>query len=175
MGLGETAVKFTPEEDPSTSNEGGLSRVGISSRATMRQGVDQPCWILGSGGCRLALPSPSPPAHGATSLGGMGGNKKMEEDTGGVWSAPSSPRRRRRGAPSTLRLQWAAAGGGGGGGGGGPCRGGMGGLAGRERAEGGQLVRQERRGVDKGSDGRLLIPPVMREGHPEPAIDEWGA
>jgi hypothetical protein len=69
MGLGETAEKFTLEEDPSTSTEGGLSCAGISSRATMRQGVDQPCWIRGSGGCGLALPSPSPPAHGATSLG----------------------------------------------------------------------------------------------------------
>ena len=31
-----------------------------------------------------------------------------------------------------------------------------------------------RRGLDKGSDGRLPIPPVLREGHPEPAIDDWG-
>ena len=93
MGLGETAEKFTPEEDPSTSTEGGLSRVGISSRATMRQGVDQPCWIRGSGGCGPALSSPSPPAHGATSLGGVGGNWKMEEDAGGglVRALPTSP------------------------------------------------------------------------------------
>ncbi len=89
----------------------------------------------------------------------------MEEDIGGGLG------RRRRGAPSALRLQCAAAGGGGGGG---PCRGGVGGLAGRKRAEGGQLVRQERRGVDKGSDGRLPHPPVLREGHPEPAIDDRG-
>ncbi len=51
---------------------------------------------------------------------------------------------------------------------------GVGGLAGREKAEGGQLVRQERRGVDKGSDGRLPTPPVLREGHPEPVIDDRG-
>jgi hypothetical protein len=50
----------------------------------------------------------------------------------------------------------------------------LGGLAGREKTEGGQLVRQERSGVDKGSDGRLPTPPVLREGHPEPVIDDRG-
>ena len=58
-------------------------RVLASSRTTMRQGVDQPCWIRGSGGCGPALPSPSPPAHGTTGLGGVGGTWRMEEDTGG--------------------------------------------------------------------------------------------
>jgi hypothetical protein len=130
MGLGETAENFTPEEDPSTSTEGGLSRVGMLSRATMRQGVDQPCRIRGSGGCGPALPTPSPPAHGATSLGGVGGNWKMEEDNGGG----AGPRPTHLAAAAagllqprgSLRLQRAAAGGGGGGGGGGPCRGGVG-------------------------------------------------
>ena len=72
-----------------------------------------------------------------------------------------------------------AAGGGGGGGGGGPRRGGMGRLAGGwgvdRRLDGRWPDRQAgRRGLDKGSDGRLPIPPVLREGHPEPAIDDWG-
>ena len=74
---------------------------------------------------------------------GRGGGE-LEDGGGGHWqggwSAPFPPRRRRRGAPSALRLQRAAAGGGGGGG---PCRGEVGWLAGRERAEGGQLVRQD--------------------------------
>ncbi len=41
-----------------------------------------------------------------------------------------------------------------------PAVGGLGGLAGREKAEGGQLVRQERRGVDKGSVMVCSPPPL---------------
>jgi hypothetical protein len=67
---------------PALTTEGGLSRVGISSRATMRQGVDQIYQFRDSGGCGLALPFQSPPAHGVTILGGLVGKCKMEEDTG---------------------------------------------------------------------------------------------
>ena len=45
-------------------------------------------------------------------------------------------------------------------------------LAERERAAGG---RQDRRGLDEDRDGSTLpTPPVLREGHSEPAIDAWG-
>ena len=79
-------------------------RVLASSRTTMRQGVDQPCWIRGSGGCGPALPSPSPPAHGTTGLGGVGGD--LEDGGGhwrGGWSAPYPPRRRRRAGMGLLQ------------------------------------------------------------------------
>jgi hypothetical protein len=60
---GETAEKLSLEEDSRTSIKGGLSRAGISPRhgprATMQQGVDQPCGIRGSWGCGPALLSPS--------------------------------------------------------------------------------------------------------------------
>ncbi len=59
MGRSETAEKLLLEEDSRTSIEGGLSRAGISPRATMRQGVDQPCGIRGSWGCGPALLFPS--------------------------------------------------------------------------------------------------------------------
>jgi len=44
-------------------------------------------------GLRTGPTPPSPPAHGATSLGGVGGNWKMEEDAGGglVRALPTSP------------------------------------------------------------------------------------
>ncbi len=51
MGRGKTAEKLSLEEDSRTSIEGGLSRAGKSLRATMLQGVDQPCGIRGSRGC----------------------------------------------------------------------------------------------------------------------------
>ena len=116
------------------------------------------------------------PAHGAA----MGGDWRLEaEDTGGGgWSAALPPRRRRRAGMGFLQ----------------PCacsgrrrrrRGrrpppwGVGRLAGGRgvdrRLDGRWPDRQAgRRGLDKGSDGRLPIPPVLREGHPEPAIDDWG-
>ncbi len=43
MGRVETAEKLSLEEDSRTSIEGGLSPADISPRATMRQGVGQPC------------------------------------------------------------------------------------------------------------------------------------
>ncbi len=105
----------------------------------------------------------------------------MEEDTGGrlVRALPTSQQAPRGSLnhPSAAGLPAPAAGGsrrrrgrrrrG-------PLQCGVGGLAGRERAEGGQLIRQERRGVDKGGDGRLPTPPVRRKGHPEPAINDRG-
>jgi hypothetical protein len=144
---------------------GGLGRTNL-----FMQGLE--LWL--EGGCRQALPSPSPPAHGATSLGRVGGNWRMEEeDTGGglvrALITPSPPCRRRR-----FFSPAPAAGGGGRRRGRRPLPWGLGGLAGRERVEGGQLVRQERRGVDKGRDGRLPFPPVLRKGHPEPAINDRG-
>ncbi len=48
MGRGETAERLSLEEDSSTSIEGGLSRAGISPRAAVLLGVDQPCGIRGS-------------------------------------------------------------------------------------------------------------------------------
>ncbi len=59
MGRSQTAEKLSLEEDSRTSIEGGLSRAGILPRATLRQGVDQPCWIRGSWGCGPALLFPS--------------------------------------------------------------------------------------------------------------------
>ena len=124
---------------------------------------------------------PRRPAHGAASLGGGWGG------TGGwrrrTLAGGAGPRPSHRAAAAALA--WGsfspapAAGGGGGGGGGGPRRGGMGRLAGGwgvdRRLDGRWPDRQAgRRGLDKGSDGRLPIPPVLREGHPEPAIDDWG-
>jgi hypothetical protein len=47
MGRGETAKKLSLQEGSLTSIEEGLSRAGISPRATMRQGVDQHCRIRG--------------------------------------------------------------------------------------------------------------------------------
>ena len=57
MRRGEAAEKLSPEEDLRTSTKGGSSRDGISPRATMRQGVNEPCGIRGSWGCGPALPS----------------------------------------------------------------------------------------------------------------------
>ncbi len=59
MGRGENAEKLSLEEDSRISIEGGLSRAGISPRATMLQGVDQPCGIRGLCGCGPALLFPS--------------------------------------------------------------------------------------------------------------------
>ena len=176
MGRGETAEKLSPEEDPSTSTEGGWSRVGISPRATMRPGVDQPCGIRGSWGCGPAPPFPSPRARrrdgGGLEVGG-GGHWR-----GGLVRGPPTapPPPRWQGVPSALRLQRAAAAAAAAAA---PALGGMGRLAGGwgvdRRLDGRWPDRQAgRRGLDKGSDGRLPIPPVLREGHPEPAIDDWG-
>ena len=134
MGLGEIAEKFTPEEDPGTSTDGGLSRVGISSRDTMRQGVDQPCWIRCSEGCRLALPPRRPPHTAPPAWAGWEGTGRWRRTLAGwlVRALPTSPPPPRGSfSPAPER---AAAGGGVSGGGGGPCRGGWEGWqVGRER------------------------------------------
>ena len=69
-------------------------------------------------GLRTGPTPPSPPAHGATSLGGLGGNWKMEEDSGGglVRALPTSPPEPAidvRGCPEREwlgRLEWQAIG-----------------------------------------------------------------
>ena len=175
MGCGEAAGKPSLEEDLRTSTKGGLSRAGISSHATMRHGVNQPCGIRGSWGCGPALPSVVTrarrrqpgrvqrdledggrgPGRGAGPL--LPPPRRRRRCTGMGYLQPcagSGRRGRRRGRrPSP----WT-----------GPGRS----LAERERAAGG---RQDRRGLDEDRDGSTLpTPPVLREGHSEPAIDAWG-
>ena len=175
MGCGEAAGKLSLEEDLRTSTKGGLSRAGISSHATMRQGVNQACGIRGSWGCGPALPSVVTRARrrqpGAGPEGSGGWRTRTRQ---GGWSTAAPPRRRRR-CTGMGYLQ--------------PCAGsgrrgrrrgrrpspwtGPGrSLAERERAAGG---RQDRRGLDEDRDGSTFpTPPVLREGHSEPAIDAWG-
>ncbi len=70
-------------------------------------------------------PTPSSsPAHGATSLGWVGGNWKMEEDSGGGVGPRPPHLAAAAGLLQPCACKRAAAGCGGGGGGGGPCRGG---------------------------------------------------
>ena len=109
MGCGEAAGKLSLEEDLRTSTKGGLSRPGISSHATMRQGVNQPCGIRGSWGCGPALPS----VPGDASLGGFRGIWRMEDEdpAGGlVHCCPptSPPPLHWHGVSTTLRRQQAA-------------------------------------------------------------------
>ena len=142
------------------------------------KGSINPAGSGAQGAADRPYPPRRPPHTAPPAWAGWGGTGRWRRTLAGGWSAPSPPRRRRRWAPSAAGLPGPAAGGGG------RRRrrrrrrplpwGGLGGLAGREKTEGGQLVRQERRGVDKGSDGRLPTPPVLREGHPEPVIDDRG-
>ena len=111
MGRGGAAEKLSPEEDPRTSTEGGLSRAGISPHATRRQGVDQPCGIRGSWGCGPALPSVVTRARRRQP--GRAG-RGLEDGGGGHWRGlvhcgpPASPPPRWHGVSTTLRRQRAA-------------------------------------------------------------------
>ena len=124
MGCGEAAGKLSLEEDLRTSTKGGLSRAGISSHATMRQGVNQACGIRGSWGCGPALPSVVTRARRRQ----PGRVQRDLEDGGrgpGRGADPLLPPH----VAAAAALAWGiynpapAAGGGGGGGGGGPRRG----------------------------------------------------
>ncbi len=173
MGCGEAAGKLSLEEDLRTSTKGGLSRPGISSHATMRQGVNQPCGIRGSWGCGPALPSVVTRARRRQ----PGQVQRDLEDGGrgpGRGAGPLLPPH----VAAAAALAWgiynpAQAAGGGGAGAAALAvdRAGRS-LAERERAAGG---RQYRRGLDEDRDGSTFpTPPVLREGHSEPAIDAWG-
>ncbi len=62
MGRCKTVEKLSLQEDSRTSFEGGLSRAGISPRATMLQEVDQPCGSGAHGAAeRLCSFRPLPP------------------------------------------------------------------------------------------------------------------
>jgi len=124
MGRGEAAEKLSPEEDLRTSTKGRLSHAGISPRATMRQGVNQPCGIRGSWGCGPALPSVVTRARRRQPRRVQ---RDLEDGGGGAWrgAGPLRPPH----VAAAAALAWGiynpapAAGGGGGGGGGGPRRG----------------------------------------------------
>ena len=123
MRRGEAAEKLSPEEDLRTSTKGGSSRDGISPRATMRQGVNEPCGIRGSWGCGPALPSVVTRARRRQPGRAQ---RDLEDGGGGHWRGAGPlrpPHVVAAAAPAGSTTLRRAAGGGGGGGGGGPRRG----------------------------------------------------